>query len=118
MQWLLNNVGVLIGLIIAALGALVTSVTTRVLHSARLDAIETGLVRRDAEQKIRDEEFKELQIAMHLHQSSTKLHIDPDRDKQIWDTFGTEMRANIKRLEEKIDRVLMNLPPPPQVHGG
>lgn len=55
---------------------------------------------------------KELKDEVHKHQGNTAIHIDPNRDKEIWANFQHENTRRFDRLEEKVDRIAIYLPAP------
>lgn len=101
MEWLAHNVGLVITLLTIAFGM----VGTWVMYGARIAQLE-----KDRTQQ--DKDFRELRTEVLKHVADTTLHIDPHRDKQIWDDFKSEMRDGFERIEKKIERIMIQVPPP------
>lgn len=102
MQWIINNLGAMIALV----GVVFGLVATYVLYGADIKQLKKDSERLDGE-------HRELQKQVQGHNADTSLHIDPHRDKRIWDEFKSETFRRFDRLEEKIEKLMITVPPPP-----
>lgn len=64
------------------------------------------LERQSASEDNLKESLKEIEKAMRAHHADTALHIDPQRDRQIWADFKSEVMRGFVRVEEKIEKLL------------
>lgn len=93
MEWFVHNLGALAAIVVPS----VVVIGALYLYGARITALETG--------------HKELKDEVHLHQSDKAIHIDPNRDKQIWDTFQREIMRRLDQIDERLDKALLNIRP-------
>jgi len=93
LEWLSHNLGA----VLIALGGVGGLIATWVLYGARLTSLEGG--------------YKELKDEVHEHQSNPAIHIDPARDKRFFDDFQRVMEKRFDRIEERLDKALVNIPP-------
>ena len=102
MQWLAQNVVTILALS-AFVGGLIT---TWVLYGADIRQLK-----KDSERQ--GSEHDELAREVRKHQSDTSLHLDPNRDKKIWEDFQRENARRFDRLEEKIEKLMLVAHPAP-----
>jgi len=57
----------------------------------------------------------ELEEKMNNHIANTTLHIDPHRDKAIWEDFQGQVMRRFDGIDRKFDKVMLVLPTPPIV---
>ncbi len=52
-------------------------------------------------------------VQFQLHAANTSLHIDPARDKAIWDDFQDGVRREFDGVNRKLDKLMLVQPTPP-----
>jgi len=57
--------------------------------------------------------LEEVNQQILIHMSSTALHIDPARDKAIWDGFQDDVRREFDGVNRKLDKLMLVTPTPP-----
>lgn len=111
MNWIKNNVAVLIGL-----------VAWVILGIAGMIKLKLSNVQIIVDHKELKERVNANETEMRLHQKDTSIHIDPHRDEKRFDDFKTEIFgkfADVRAMQEetnrKIDRIQILQLPPQQV---
>ena len=106
MTWLSSNLGVVISMVVLAAGA----IAAWAVNSYRIGNLE-----RDKE--LADKRADKLEEKLNEHITNTTLHIDPHRDKVIWEEFKTQMVQSFTSVtqrfdstDRKIERIIMLLP--------
>lgn len=102
MNWLANNLGVVISLAVllfAGIGAWYS-------NGARISRLEEKL-------DSADKAHSNLAESVTTHLSNTAIHIDPARDKKIWEDFKGEAMRRFDRLDDKMDKMMLIHPVPP-----
>jgi len=98
--WLANNIGVLVTLGVIAAGV----IAAWAVNNFRINALTE-------QNKLFAERLREAEQELHKHESNTALHLDPNRDKKIWEDFKAENTRRFDRVEEKLDRIMIHTPP-------
>jgi uncharacterized protein YqgV (UPF0045/DUF77 family) len=109
MNWIANNIGAVVTIVVVVLGV----AATWVMYGARITQLE-----KDIKKLI--EVVEKLEEFVRTHHADTSLHIDPHRDEKRWDDFKDQIFQRIDGIgqrfdstDRKIERLMMVIPPTP-----
>src|SRR5213080_129314 len=118
-QWFVNNIfpilSVLAAIILAVAGWKLLAYRVAQLEAWKSEHKEECIARaaqvqRDKERA--DAKLDELETVIQSHISNTQLHIDPNRDKAIWEEFKEGNRREFETVNRKLDKLMLIQPSP------